>query len=201
MSEQTAEQTETRAERRARERNEAEQAAAQATEQASEDATNADDEKAAAKAAAEAAEAEQIAKVQGFTVAESDFRQATTPVRNRNAVQKAMDAVAEQAYADWVKADRPSTWSRMPVITYFLAPEDVADYSKLIRRACDAVVPESYEKDGTTVEPSGVRARFGKQFTLTPKMAEKIGKPEEAGKTVLAWGAVDKRIVQNHDDN
>src|SRR5262249_50698577 len=110
MSEQTAEQTETRAERRARERNEAEQAAAQATEQASEDATNADDEKAAAKAAAEAAEAEQIAKVQGFTVAESDFRQATTPVRNRNAVQKAMDAVAEQAYADWVKADRPSTW-------------------------------------------------------------------------------------------
>jgi hypothetical protein len=43
------------------------------------------------------------------------------------------------------------------------------------------------------VEPSGVRARFGKEFVLAEKMAVKIGKPDAAGKTVLAWAAIDKR--------
>jgi hypothetical protein len=142
------------------------------------------------------AQAAKIAAVQGFTPAADvaeDFRQETTPVRARNPVQSAMDIVAEQAYHDWTAANRPSVWKNMPVITYFLDPGDVADYRKLIRRACELVTPEPYEKDGKTVEPSGVRARFGKEFVLSEKMAGKIGKPEAAGKTVLAWAAIDKR--------
>lgn len=160
----------------------------------------ADAEKEAAKLAAEQAEAEQIASVQGFTVTEpGEFRTATTPIRNRKPVQQAMDAVAAQAYSDWVAAERPSTWSRMPVITYFLDPDEVAKYRTLIRKACLIVTAEPFEKDGKTIEPSGVRARFGKEFVLQPKQAEKIGKPDEAGKTVLAWAAIDKRHVANGD--
>jgi len=155
------------------------------------------------------AELREIASIKGFSLAANigengQFRKETTPVRNRKPVQLAMDAVAAQAYTDWVEADRPSTWSRMPVITYFLAPEDVADYRKMIRAAVLIVPAQSYQKDGKTVEPSGVRARFGKEFVLTEKMANKIGKPSEAGKTVLAWAAIDKRNVTdtaNGDDD
>lgn len=146
------------------------------------------------------AEARELAKIGGFMVTEAgDFRTATTPVRNRKPVQLAMDAVAEQAYTDWTDADRPSIWQRMPVITYFLDPDQVAEYRKLIRRACDVVNATSYEKDGKTVEPSGVRVRFGKEFVLSEKTAAKIGKPNEAGKTVLAWAAIDKRNVADRN--
>jgi hypothetical protein len=140
---------------------------------------------------AQIAEAAEIAKVQGFTPAggNAEFQQATTPVRNRKPVQLAMDKVAEQAYADWVTAERPSTWARMPVITYFLDPTEVPEYRKLIRRACEIVTPDG--------DASGVRARFGKEFVLSDKMAAKIEKPEAAGKTVLAWAAIDKRKVQS----
>jgi hypothetical protein len=145
------------------------------------------------------AEAEAIAAVEGFALAESDeLRTATAPVRNRKAVQKAMDAVARKAYRDWIEAGRPSTWSRLPVITYFLDPEEVSDYRKMIRAAVGILQAESYEKDGKTVEPSGVRARFGGDFVLDEKMAAKIGRPEQAGKTVLAWAAIDKRLVSSN---
>lgn len=146
------------------------------------------------------AEIREVAAIAGFTPTEAgDFRTATTPVRNRKPVQLAMDAVAEQAYTDWTDADRPSVWQRMPVITYFLDPADVAEYRKLIRRACEVVNATTYEKEGKTVEPSGVRVRFGKEFVLSEKMAAKIGKPEEAGKTVLAWAAIDKRNVADRN--
>src|SRR5215831_16930940 len=148
-----------------------------------------------------------VAAVQGFTVTESgEFRNSSQPVRNRKPVQLAMDGVAQQAYADWVDAGRPSTWQRMPVITYFIDPDtedghgSLSDYRRWIRAAVLIAVPTPYEKDGETIEPSGVRARFGKEFTLTPKMAEKIGKPEEAGKTVLAWAAIDKRKVRENGE-
>jgi hypothetical protein len=160
------------------------------------------------KQAAEVMELRAIAAVEGFAVTDtgtSDLQTATAPVRNRKPVQKAMDKVAAKAYADWVEAGRPTTWQRMPVITYFIDPgtEDgqgsVADYRKWIRAAVQIVPAEPYEKDGKTIEPSGVRARFGGDFVLTEKMAAKIGKPEQAGKTVLAWAAIDKRNV--HDRN
>jgi hypothetical protein len=158
------------------------------------------DEKQAAKVAAMRAEALAVAGIQGFATSETaDLRTASTPVRNRKPVQQAMDGVVQQAYADWVAAGRPTTWQRMPVITYFVDPgtEDghgsLADYRKWIRGGASVAIPEPFEKDGKTVEPSGVRVRFGKEFTLTEKMAAKIGHPENAGKTVLAWAAIDKR--------
>jgi hypothetical protein len=148
------------------------------------------------------AELRQVAAVEGFTVAkDKEIKQATTPVRNRKPVQLAMDKVARRAYADWVEAGRPSTWLRMPVITYYISPDvedghgSAADYRKWIRSAVLAVTPEPFEKDGQTVEPSGVRARFGGDFVLTEKMANKIGQPDKAGYTVLSWAAIDKRRV------
>jgi len=160
------------------------------------------------------AELREVAAVEGFALAGSlgegdSFAKSTTPVRNRKPVQLAMDKVAARAYADWIAAGRPTTWSRMPVITYFVDPatEDgkgsLADYRKWIRAAVQIIPAESYEKDGATVEPSGVRVRFGKEFPLTEDGATKIGKPEHAGKTVLTWAAIDKRHVSgtaNGDD-
>jgi hypothetical protein len=160
------------------------------------------------KQAAEVMDLRAVAAVEGFGTAATetgDLRTATAPVRNRKPVQKAMDKVAAKAYADWIEAGRPSTWQRMPVITYFIDPgtEDgsgsVADYRKWIRAAVQIVPAEPYEKDGKTIEPSGVRARFGGDFVLTEKMAAKIGKPEQAGKTVLAWAAIDKRNVSDRN--
>ena len=154
------------------------------------DAPLTDEQKAAAKVAAEKAEADKIAAISGAEVAPTPdgdltFITATTPVRARSAVQEAMDAVAAKAYADWVAADRPVLWQKMPVITYFLDPAELPEYRKLIRRAAQAVTPDG--------ESTGVRIRFGKDFVLTEKMATKIGKPDAAGKTVLAWAAIDKR--------
>lgn len=141
-----------------------------------------------------------------FAATESnDLRNAATPVRNRKPAQLAMDKVAAKAYQDWIAAGRPTTWQRMPVITYFIDPgtEDghgsLADYRKWIRAAVQIVPAESYEKDGKTVEPSGVRVRFGTEFVLSEKMAQKIGHPENAGKTVLAWAAIDKRHVADRN--
>ena len=154
------------------------------------DAPLTDEQKAAAKAAAEKATADKIAAIAGAETAPTpdgdlSFISATTPVRARSAVQEAMDAVAVKAYADWIAADRPVLWQKMPVITYFLDPEELPEYRKLIRRSAQVVVPEG--------DSTGARVRFGKEFVLSDKMAEKIGKPNAAGKTVLAWAVIDKR--------
>ena len=123
--------------------------------------------------------------INAAALATPDLIQAAQPMRERSAEQKVMDQVAERAYDAWVKAERPSTWSKVPVVTYFLSPEDVRAYAYLIRRACAIVEPQG--------DSIGVRARFGNEFTLSQQMAEKIGRPDDAGKTVLAWAAVDKR--------
>lgn len=148
-------------------------------------------------------ELREVAAIGGFTLTESgEFRQATAPTRNRKPAQQAMDKVAQSAYSDWVEAGRPVKWDDMPVITYFLNPDDVARYRTLIRKAVGTVIPQPYEKDGKTVEPTGVRARYGNVFTLAEKMAAKIGHPNDAGKTVLAWAAIDKRHTgRNGDDS
>jgi hypothetical protein len=125
--------------------------------------------------------------INAAALATPELIQAAQPMRERSAEQKVMDKVAERAYDAWVKAERPSTWSKVPVVTYFLAPEDVRAYSYLIRRACAIVEPQG--------DSIGVRARFGNEFTLSAQMAEKIGRPDDAGKTVLAWAAVDKRAA------
>jgi hypothetical protein len=232
MSEQTQEHTETRAERRAREA--AERAAAGNAEQGNteqgnteqtapdlaalaaldENADDLTDEDRAAFAAlddkqrAKITELREVAAVQGFAQLpeDADVRKASQPVRNRKPVQIAMDAVAQQAYADWVAAGRPVQWGKMPVVTYFIDPDtedgkgSLADYRKWIRAAVLVAVPEAYDKDGKTIEPSGVRVKWGKDFVLTPKMATKIGKPEHAGKTVLAWAAIDRRLVTSNGE-
>ena len=192
--------TETRAQRRERERQEAEAAASAATETPTETPTPELSEEQKAEAAA-------IEAIKGFSVAatlgedgDASFAKETTPVRSRNPRQAAMDAVAQQAYNDWVAADRPTLWQNMPVITYFLDPGAeidgkpiVPEYRRMIRKACEVITPDG--------DASGVRVRFGKEFPLTEKMAHKIGKPEEAGKTVLAWAAIDKRKVHATSDS
>lgn len=154
-------------------------------------------------AAAEAKLAEAVGDFGTALTETGDLRAQTQPVRNRKPVQQAMDKVAAKAYTDWVAAGRPTTWQRMPVITYFIDPgtEDgdgsLADYRRWIRAAVSIVPAEPYEKDGKKIEPNGVRARFGSEFVLSEAMAQKIGKPEHAGKTVLAWAAIDKRNVSD----
>jgi hypothetical protein len=123
--------------------------------------------------------------IQAATLALPDLIAASAPVRERSDEQKEMDKVAVRAYREWIKAKRPSLWQKMPVITYFLDEADLPKYRYLIRRACNIV-------EGAEGSP-GVRARFGNEFTLSEEMARKIARPELAGKTVLAWAAVDKR--------
>jgi hypothetical protein len=123
--------------------------------------------------------------INAAALAVPDLLSASQPVRERSAEQKLMDVVAVKAYNAFVAAKRPSVWQKMPVITYILDDSEVAAYRYLIRRACAIVEP---------VKPSaGVRVRFGNEFTLSEEMAKKIGKPDAAGKTVLAWAAIDKR--------
>lgn len=131
--------------------------------------------------------------INGATLAAPDLVSAAQPMRERSPEQKVMDGVAVKAYAEWVKADRPSAWGKVPVVTYFVTAEEAPAYRYLIRRAC-AIVPP----DGNSI---GVRVRFGNEFTLSEQMAEKIGRPDDAGKTVLAWAAVDKRSSDERHTN
>ena len=127
--------------------------------------------------------------INAATLAPSDLITASAPMRERSDQQKAMDKVAARAYEAWVKAERPSVWAKIPVVTYFLAEDDVKKYRYLIRRACSIVEPEG--------DSTGVRVRFGNEFTLSEQMAEKLGMANNAGKTVLAWAAVDKRTMED----
>lgn len=166
------------------------------------DAEMTDAERAKAEKAAKVAAA--VAKVEQFTTAAAapeDFRDATKPVRARNEVQLAMDRIAANAYNDWIAAGRPVLWQKIPVITYFLDADEIDEYKKLIRRACANVEATPYQNDdGETVTPTGVRARLGKEFVLREDMAAKIGNPDAAGKTVLAWAAIDKRKSSSNGD-
>lgn len=193
--------TETRAQRRARERSEQEAAAAAAAGSDGSEQSEQSETPVPELTPEQKAEQEAIAAIQGYAVAgqlgeegDASFAKETTPIRSRNPRQAAMDGVATKAYADWVAAGRPTLWQNMPVITYFLNPDDVSEYRKMIRKACDVVTPEG--------DATGVRVRFGKEFTLTEKMAAKIKRPDDAGKTVLAWAAVDKRhVTRGTEDN
>lgn len=127
--------------------------------------------------------------INAAALAAPDLVTASAPTRERSTEQKAMDAVAEKAYAAWLKADKPTVWGKMPVINYFLTDEEVAPYRYLIRRACSIVEPA----EGSP----GVRVRFGNEFTLSETMAAKIKRPDDAGKTVLSWAAVDKRTMED----
>ena len=123
--------------------------------------------------------------IQGAALAAPSLIAASVPERARSDAQKAMDAVATRAYDAWLKAGKPTLWQKTPVVTYFLTPEEVPAYRYLIRRACDIVEPA----EGSP----GVRVRFGNEFTLTEAQAKEIDRPSDAGKTVLAWTAIDKR--------
>lgn len=127
--------------------------------------------------------------INAATLAVPDLVAASAPVRERSDQQKWMDAVAVKAYDAWVKAKKPSVWQKIPVITYFLDDDDLPKYKYLIRRACSIVEPV----DGSP----GVRVRFGNEFTLSEAMAAKMERPDLAGKTVLAWAAVDKRATED----
>lgn len=126
--------------------------------------------------------------INAAVLAAEDLVTAAQPMRERSAEQKVMDGVAVKAYAEWVKAGRPSAWGKVPVVTYFVTAEEAPAYRYLIKRAC-AIVPP----DGNSI---GVRVRFGNEFTLSEQMAQKINRPDDAGKTVLAWAAVDKRTTE-----
>lgn len=199
MSEQTGTQsrTETAKERKARE---AAATAAAATAAAGTPATGSQDGQEGTEAAtpatprAKAPDTSTVAldAINAATLAAPDLITASAPMRERSDQQKAMDKVAARAYEAWVKADRPSVWAKIPVVTYFLSEDDVKKYRYLIRRACAIVEPVG--------DSAGVRVRFGNEFTLSEAMAEKIGRPDDSGKTVLAWAAVDKRTMEDKPD-
>jgi hypothetical protein len=127
--------------------------------------------------------------INAATLATPDLRQSSQPVRVRKPEQLAMDAVAARAYKAWVDAKKPTAWDKMPVITYFLDDaEAVRSYRFLIVNAC-RITPS------VTEGISGVRARFGNEFTLSEEMAKNVKRPEMAGKIVLAWTAIDKRAA------
>lgn len=131
----------------------------------------------------------ELEAINAATLAPSDLVTASAPMRERSDQQKAMDKVAARAYEAWITAEKPSAWAKIPVVTYFLSEEDVSKYRYLIRRACAIVEPVG--------DSAGVRVRFGNEFTLSEQMAEKLGMPGNAGKTVLAWAAVDKRTMED----
>jgi hypothetical protein len=130
-----------------------------------------------------------------------DLVAASAPIRERSAEQKVMDEVAKRAYRAWVDAGRPTLWQKIPVVTYFLNEDEVRGYQYLIRRACAIVDADTTGITDEKKKPTGVRVRFGNQFTLSEEMAKKVkvpgrdevGAPELAGKIVLAWAAIDKR--------
>lgn len=129
--------------------------------------------------------------INAAVLATPELRTSSVPVRARKPEQVLMDAVAARAYSAWVEAGKPTQWEKMPVITYFLTDaEEERAYRFLIVNACKVL-------DSVTDGITGVRARFGNSFTLSEQMAEKIGKPEEAGKIVLAWTAIDKRATED----
>jgi hypothetical protein len=154
-----------------------------------------DEEKAAALAA-------ELAAIEDFSEAPAELLDDTTPVRKRSDLQRAMDAIAQRTYQAWVDRGRPSVWTKLPVITYYRDPEKVAERRKLIRKACDLVKAQPYTRDdGHEVKPTGVRVRFGKEaFILTEEKAAAIGRPDDAGKVVLSWSAVDKRKSTKSDN-
>jgi hypothetical protein len=153
----------------------------------------------------------------------------TAPIRKRSEQQAAMDAVGKRAYQAWVDAGRPSAWGKVPSVTYFVPPERVEHYKYLIRRTADFLqpiprmeyvrdengdrVPERDENGNVVLDDNmdfvpamteviapGVRYRYGTEFTLTPELAERIGRPDDVGKTVLTWAMVDKRGRASADD-
>lgn len=121
----------------------------------------------------------------------AEFFAAGQPQRARKPEQMAMDEVATAAYGKWVKAGRPSKWANMPVVTFYLTEEELPKWKHLIRRACLYVEPETPD--------TGVRVHFGNEFTLSERMAAKIGRPDDVGKTVLMWAAIAKRVVSEDD--
>jgi hypothetical protein len=121
----------------------------------------------------------------------ADFFAAGQPQRARKPEQLAMDEVAAAAYQRWVKAGRPTQWAKMPVVTFYVSEEDLPAYRHLIRRAARFVEPEG--------DDTGVREHFGNEFTLSEKMAHKIGREDDIGKTVLMWAAIAKRKVAEDD--
>lgn len=154
------------------------------------------DEQKAAKAAAEAEElAAELADIESATEAPAELLDETTPTRKRGDLQRAIDAIALRTYEAWIEKGRPSVWAKLPVITYYLDPEKVAERRKLIRKSPQVVRAQPYRRDdGEYIEPTGVRIRWGADdLVLTHEKAEKIGRPDDAGKTVLSWCVVDKR--------
>lgn len=195
MSEQTDATTtkETAKDRKAREAAEAAAGTDGATP--TQDGATANGEATATKTRSKAPDVSTVTldAINGATLAPQELVVAAAPMRERNDQQKAMDAVAVKAYEAWIKAGRPSIWAKVPVVTYFLEEADVPKYKYLIRRACAIVEPA----EGSP----GVRVRFGNEFTLSEQMANRpeINRPDDAGKIVLAWAAVDKRNVEDRD--
>jgi len=129
----------------------------------------------------------------GFVSVGGSLTAAGAPVRERKPEQKLMDAVAEKAYQEWLDADRPSQWDKLPVVTYYLTDEQLTPYKYLIKRACQHVEPAEGSR--------GVTVRYGNVFTLSEKMANKLdpdnvhGLQDKIGLNVLMWAAVDRRTT------
>lgn len=134
--------------------------------------------------------------IRGAVLAQGGLIAASVPVQERSDEQREMDGVAASAYKEWIKRGRPNPkteWAKCPVVMYFLEPGDeVTAYRYLIRMACNFVKPEA--------DAPGVRVFWGNEFTLSEKMAKEIGRPDDAGKTVLGWLPVNKQVRETKSD-
>jgi hypothetical protein len=132
--------------------------------------------------------------IDAVALAPVELVKAATPIRARSDEQVKMDAVAQRVYDKWVKDGKPTLWQNMPVVTYFLDEgEELEGYKYQIKNAAKVV-------KNAAGEPDVARIRFGNEFTVTEEMAGRlrnpdgsVGRPEVAGKTVLAWSVLDKR--------
>lgn len=132
--------------------------------------------------------------IDAAALAPAEVVKAATPTRARRDEQIRMDVVAQRAYDAWISAGKPTLWQNMPVVTYFLDEgEELEGFRHLIKQSASVVKNDAGES-------SIARIRWGNEFTVSEGMAARlrnpdgtVGRPEVAGKTVLAWAVINKR--------
>lgn len=103
------------------------------------------------------------------------------PTRTRDEKQLVMDKVVKQVHADWIAAEKPAAWAKMPKAAYAVDPKAVEGLQYLINRAASF--------HGLAVRyGSAVRDANGRQLVVFavrdrhPREAKPEAKPEAEGK-------------------
>jgi len=112
-----------------------------------------------------------------------DYVKATAPMRKRSARQQAMDTTVASLNEAWQKAGRPSVWGAIVnakvVAYYFLPPEEVSDFKRLVNRAKLL---------------HNLRIKWGSDVVTTPELIARFNLPAEyEGRALISFAAMDKR--------